>query len=137
MIKLICVDKVKEKYLEDGIKEYLKRINKYIKFEIIETKDERIINFIKEKDFVVCLDILGNEIDSVKFSSFLENQLIINSNIVFVIGGSNGIEEEVLKRSNYNLSFSKMTFPNQLFRLVFLEQLYRCFKIINNETYHK
>jgi len=135
MIKLICTDKVKESYIEKGIKDYFKRINKYIKFEIIET--EKVLNVIKEKDFLICLDILGNELDSITFSKFLEKQLIINSNIVFVIGESNGISKEVLERSNYNLSFSKMTFPNQLFRLVFLEQLYRCFKIINNETYHK
>ena len=107
MIKIICVGKIKESYLRDAISDYQKRINKYHKFEIIE---------------------VANKIDKL---------FITNSNITFIIGGSDGLDDEVKNRSNYRLSFSSFTFPHQLFRVILLEQIYRCFKILNNETYHK
>ncbi|MDD4028005.1 MAG: 23S rRNA (pseudouridine(1915)-N(3))-methyltransferase RlmH [Bacilli bacterium] len=137
-MKLICVGKIKEKYLKEAINDYLKRLTKYIKLEVIElTKTEEIIKNIKDKDYVITLEIGGNQLDSLSFSKMIEKTLIENSNILFVIGDSDGINIEVRERSNYKLSFSNMTYPHQLFRLIFLEQLYRSFKIINNETYHK
>jgi len=137
-MKLICVGKIKEKYLKEAINDYLKRLTKYIKLEVIElTKTEEIIKNIKDKDYVITLEIGGNQLDSLSFSKIIEKTLIENSNIVFIIGDSDGINKEVKERSNYKLSFSNMTYPHQLFRLIFLEQLYRSFKIINNETYHK
>lgn len=149
MIKIICVGKIKEKYLSMAIDEYLKRLSKYSKIDIVEISDEpvkekalviegeKILNKINDKDYVITLDILGKSVSSLEFSSFLENQFVHNSNIVFVIGGSYGLADFVKKRSNYSLSFSKMTFPHQLFRVMLLEQIYRSFKIANNESYHK
>ena len=149
MIKIICVGKIKEKYLSMAIDEYLKRLSKYSKIDIVEIPDEpvkekalviegeKILNKINDKDYVITLDILGKSVSSLEFSSFLENQFVHNSNIVFVIGGSYGLADFVKKRSNYSLSFSKMTFPHQLFRVMLLEQIYRSFKIANNESYHK
>lgn len=144
MIKLICVGKIKEKYLSDGINDYLKRINKYHKVQIIEVEDSipeneevKIIKYIDNKDYVITLEIDGNMLSSVEFADKLDKTFITNSNITFIIGGSYGLSDNIRKRSNYKLSFSSMTFPHGLFRLVFLEQLYRCFKILNNETYHK
>lgn len=144
MIKLICVGKIKEKYLSDGINDYLKRINKYHKVQIIEVEDSipeneevKIIKYIDNKDYVITLEIDGNMVSSIEFADKLDKTFITNSNITFIIGGSYGLSDNIKKRSNYKLSFSSMTFPHGLFRLVFLEQLYRCFKILNNETYHK
>lgn len=144
MIKLICVGKIKEKYLKDGINDYLKRINKYHKVQIIEVEDSipeneevKIIKYIDNKDYVITLEIDGNMLSSIEFADKLDKTFITNSNITFIIGGSYGLSDNIKKRSNYKLSFSSMTFPHGLFRLVFLEQLYRCFKILNNETYHK
>lgn len=144
MIKLICVGKIKEKYLTDGINDYLKRINKYHKVQIIEVEDSTIDNeevkiskYIDNKDFVITLEIEGNMLSSVELANKLDKTFITNSNITFIIGGSYGLSDNIKKRSNYKLSFSNMTFPHGLFRLIFLEQLYRCFKILNNETYHK
>lgn len=137
-MKLICVSKIKEQYLQEGIKDYLKRISKYSKLEVIELLNkEDIIKNIKDKDYVITLEIDGKQLDSIEFSKMIEKTLISNSNIVFIIGDSDGIDNDVKERSNYKLSFSNMTYPNQLFRLIFLEQLYRAFKIMNNETYHK
>lgn len=137
-MKLICVGKIKEQYLREAIADYLKRLSKYIKLEVIELiKTEDIIKNIRDKDYVITLEIGGNQLDSLSFSKMIEKTLIKNSNIVFVIGDSDGINIEVRERSNYKLSFSNMTYTHQLFRLIFLEQLYRSFKIINNETYHK
>lgn len=144
MIKIICVGKIKEKYLRDAISDYEKRISKYHKINIIEVEDFnmkeesiRILKNIKKDDFVITLEINGNVISSVEFANKIDKLFITNSNITFVIGGSDGIDDSVKERSNYSLSFSTLTFPHQLFRVILLEQIYRCFKILNNETYHK
>ena len=144
MIKIICVGKIKEKYLRDAISDYEKRISKYHKINIIEVDDSnmkeestRILKNIKKDDFVITLEINGNVISSVEFANKIDKLFITNSNITFVIGGSDGIDDSVKERSNYSLSFSTLTFPHQLFRVILLEQIYRCFKILNNETYHK
>lgn len=148
MIKIICVGKIKEQYLRSAISEYEKRLKKLTKLEIIEVNDEsngnilekeknHIIRYINDHDYVVTLEIDGNMIDSVELSKKIDQTLINFSNITFVIGGSYGLSDEIKKRSNYKLSFSKMTFPHQLFRVLLLEQIYRSFKIINNESYHK
>ena len=133
MIKIICVGKIKEKYYIDAINEYLKRLSKYTKIDLIEVKDEDF----DDKDYVITLEIEGEELDSISLSKKIENIQLNNPNITFIIGGSYGLHEDIKKRSNYKLSFSKLTFPHQLFRVILLEQLYRSYKIINNETYHK
>ncbi len=144
MIKIVCVGKIKEKFYRDAIDEYMKRLTRFHKVIIDEVIDSDIVkegklilNHISDKDYVIVLDILGKSLNSIEFSSFIDNTLIINSNIVFVIGGSDGLNDDVKNRANYSISFSKMTFPHQLFRVILLEQIYRSFKIINNETYHK
>lgn len=148
MIKIICLGKIKEKYLIDGVEEYRKRISKYSKIEIIELEDEsngnilekerdKILRYIQNKDFVITLEIGGKQISSTQLADKINQIFLTNSNITFVIGGSYGLHEDIKKRSNYALSFSKMTFPHQLFRVILLEQIYRSFKINNNETYHK
>ncbi len=148
MIKIICVGKIKETYFKDALKEYEKRLSKYTKLEIIELPDysydekkevveegKNILNKINEKDFVVTLEINSKNLSSEELSDFINKN--ISRNITFVIGGSNGLSASVLDRSDYRLSFSKLTFPHQLFRVILLEQIYRSFKIINNEAYHK
>lgn len=148
MIKIICVGKIKETYFKDALKEYEKRLSKYTKLEIIELPDysydekkevveegKNILNKISEKDFVVTLEINSKNLSSEELSDFINKN--ISRNIIFVIGGSNGLSSSVLDRSDYSLSFSKLTFPHQLFRVILLEQIYRSFKIINNEAYHK
>lgn len=151
MIKIICVGKLKEKYFKDAVSEYLKRLGKYTKISLIELVDyndsdiksclakerDAILNNIKEKDNVVLLDVDGVSYSSPSFASFINDELSYNSNIVFVIGSSNGFDDEIYKRFRKRISFSKMTFPHQLFRVLLLEQIYRSFKIINNEKYHK
>ena len=144
MIKILCVGKIKEQYLTELISDYQKRINKYHKLDIIEIKDEGIgkeesslLKLIKPTDYVISLCIEGNTYSSLEFASLLDNFFQTNSNIVFVIGGSDGLGEQVKNRSNLKLSFSKLTFPHGLFRGILLEQIYRAFKINNNETYHK
>lgn len=148
MIKIICVGKIKEDYLKKGIEEYKKRITKYSKIEIIELDDEsngnilekerdKILKYINEKDYIITLEINGNTIDSVELSKKLENIYLNYSNITFIIGGSYGLHDDIKNKSNYVLSFSKLTFPHQLFRMMLLEQIYRSFKISHNETYHK
>ena len=150
MIKIICVGKIKEKYLEDAIKEYVKRISKYTKLDIIEVNDvdydinktleterDGILKHISNKDYIITLDIEGNNISSEEFASKMNNIFNHSSDIAFIIGGSYGLHSDIKKMSNYSLSFSKMTFPNQLFRVMLLEQIYRTYKINNNETYHK
>ena len=149
MIKLICVGSIKEKYLKDAIDDYLTRIKKYTKIELIEVKDSKIeekalldeekeiLKHIKDKDYVITLEIDGNMKDSISFSNYLEKLEVEFNNIVFIIGGSLGLSDKIKELSNYKLSFSKMTFPHQLFRLILLEQIYRAYKIKNNETYHK
>lgn len=148
MIKIICVGKIKEKYFTLAIEEYLKRLTKYTKLEIIELPDynydetktvleegKNILSKISDKDYVVTLEINGKKLSSVELSEFIDKN--ISRNITFIIGGSNGLSSDVLNRSNYSLSFSNLTFPHQLFRIILLEQIYRSFKIINNESYHK
>ena len=157
MIRIISVGKIKEKYLRDGIDEYSKRLSKFTKLEMIELKDvpapdklslieeekikdeegKEILSRIKD-EYCIALDLKGEMLDSVAFSKKIED---INtsgkSTITFIIGGSLGLSKKVLDRCDYKLSFSHMTFPHQLFKLILLEQIYRAYKILNNETYHK
>ncbi len=144
MIKIICIGKIKEKYLEDLINDYLKRIKKYHKIEMLELKDsdinsesKELINKINKKDFNILLDVKGEALDSKDFSNLINNTFNFNSNITFIIGGSDGVNKEVKDLVNKQISFSKLTFPHGIFRGILLEQIYRAFKIINNETYHK
>ena len=157
-ITILCVGKVKEKFYRDAIGEYQKRLSRYCKLEIVEVADEktpdgasetvenqikekegnRILFKIREEDYVIALAIDGKMQDSVELSKNIQ-QLGVRgkSSIVFVIGGSLGLSEEVLKRANEKLSFSKMTFPHQLMRVILLEQVYRSYRIMNGEPYHK
>lgn len=144
MIRIICPGKIKEQYLVNMIEDYLKRINKYHKLEIIELNDsnpkeegEKIISKFSNKSFKVALTIKGNKMNSLEFANFIDKTLMNYSNIDFIIGGSNGLSDEVISKVDYQISFSDLTFPHGLFRGVLLEQIYRGFKIINNETYHK
>lgn len=144
MIKIICVGKLKEKYLSDGVNDYLKRITKYHKIELIELPDSNIkdegneiIKHISSKDYIISLAIQGIQLSSIELAEKIDKTFINNPNITFVIGGSNGIRQDILDKSNLLLSFSKLTYPHGLFRLILLEQIYRSFKIINNESYHK
>lgn len=144
MIKIICVGKIKEKYLQEAISDYMKRLSKYHKVDITVLEDSniaeektRILKHIDSKDYVITLDIEGKELSSLELADKLDKIFITNSSICFVIGGSYGLDREVKKRANFSLSFSKLTFPHQLFRVILLEQIYRSFKILNNETYHK
>ncbi len=151
MIKLITVGSIKEKYLKDAIDEYKKRISKYTKIEIIEVKDEglvepqkaiileeeKILKHINEKDYLVTLEIEGKEFTSEEFAEKIDKIQLEASNITFIIGGSYGLSQSIKDKSKLHLSFSKMTFPHQLFRVLLLEQIYRAFKINNNESYHK
>lgn len=151
MIKVITVGSIKEKYLKDAIAEYMKRLKKYTTIELIEVKDEGLVEeqkaifleaekikkYINDKDYLITLEIEGKELTSVEFSQKIDNILIENSNITFVIGGSYGLSQEIKDKARLHLSFSKMTFPHQLFRIMLLEQIYRAYKIINNERYHK
>ena len=151
MIKIICVGKIKEKFLNEAIKEYKKRLSKYTKLEINEVSDidnqnidiilskekELIEKHIDDRDYVITLEIEGNMLSSEELAKKIDNIFNNNSTITFIIGGSHGLHNDIKKRSNYKLSFSKLTFPHQLFRVNLLEQIYRAFKINNNETYHK
>ena len=150
MIKIICSGKIKENYLKDAIVEYSKRISKYDKLEIIELPDydydlkktlqkekENILKNINLKDYNILLDLNGKNYTSLELADKLDKVRITNSNITFIIGGSYGVDEERKKIVNERISFSKLTFPHQLFRVILLEQIYRCFKIINHEEYHK
>ena len=151
MIKIITVGQIKETYLKEAVEEYTKRIKKYANLEIIECKDEglteeeksmkieaeRIEKHLNEKDYIITLEIDGKEYTSEEFAEKLRTIQIENSNIVFIIGGSYGLAESIKKKAKIHLSFSKMTFPHQLFRVILLEQIYRAFKINNNESYHK
>ena len=157
-INIVCVGRLKEKYWADAIAEYSKRLSRYAKLNIIELADEkvpetmslaqeeqvkdkegqRILKAIKPEDFVVVLEVLGKEISSEDLAQFFQekaNKAI--SSITFVIGGSLGLSKEVIGRGDYSLSFSKMTFPHQMMRVILLEQIYRGFKINKNEPYHK
>ena len=157
-ISIVCVGKVKEKYFTGAIDEYSKRLSRYCKLEIVEVPDEktpdgasealnlqikekegrRILDKIPEDAYVMVLAIEGKQPDSVELSKKIENLGIRGeSHIVFVIGGSLGLSSEVMKRANEAISFSRMTFPHQLMRVVLLEQVYRAYRIMNNEPYHK
>lgn len=145
MIKIICVGKIKEKYLTDLINDYKTRIGKYHKIEIIELKDseinkesDEILDVIRLTDYNVLLDIKGEHFTSIEFSNFIQNTFNnSNGTITFIIGGSNGVNDLVKYKVNKKISFSDMTFPHGLFRGILLEQIYRSFKILNNESYHK
>ena len=151
MIKIITVGNIKEKYLKDAIEEYSKRIKKYTNIEIIEVKDEGLVEetkaiylegekikkYLNQRDYIITMEIDGKEMTSVEFSNKINNILIENSNITFIIGGSYGLSQEIKQQAKLHLSFSKMTFPHQLFRVMLLEQIYRAYKIMNNESYHK
>ena len=145
MIKIICLGKLKEKYLVDLVSDYANRINKYHKLEIIELKDEEdlekeasnIEKFIGVNDYVITLEIEGNELDSISFAKLIDKTFITHSTITLIIDSSTGLSNRIKNRSNYKLSFSKLTFPHGLFRGILLEQIYRAFKINNNEHYHK
>lgn len=158
-IKIIGVGKIKEKFYKAAIDEYIKRMSPYNDVEIIEVNDEpaaenlsqkeiekvkeiegdRILAKISDEDYLVSLEILGKQMASEKFAKFIQNEMLegFGRNLVFVIGGSNGLSKAVSQRANYKLSFSKMTFPHQLMRVILLEQIYRAFRIINNHPYHK
>ncbi|MCI6163790.1 MAG: 23S rRNA (pseudouridine(1915)-N(3))-methyltransferase RlmH [Lachnospira sp.] len=157
-ITICCVGKVKEKFYVQAIEEYSKRLSRYCKLEIIEVQDEktpdnasenlnlqikqkegeRILSAIKDDAYVCALAIEGKMLDSVELSQKIDRLGIEGkSNIVFVIGGSLGLSKEVLDRADYYLSFSKMTFPHQLMRVILLEQIYRSYRIIKGEPYHK
>ncbi len=145
MIKIICVGKIKEKYLTDLINDYKTRISKYHKIEIIELKDNNIetesneiLKHINSKEYNIYLDINGDVYNSIELSNMI-NDIFTNKNgtITFIIGGSNGVNKNVKEKCDKLLSFSKLTFPHGLFRGILLEQIYRSFKIINNESYHK
>ena len=151
MIKIITIGSIKENYLKDAIEEYKKRLSKYTNLEIIELKDEGLVEeekakkieaekiekYLNEKDYIITLEIEGKEYTSEEFAERIRNILIENSNITFIIGGSYGLADTIKQKANMHLSFSKMTFPHQLFRVILLEQIYRAFKINNNESYHK
>lgn len=151
MIKIICIGKIKERYMLDAIEDYKKRLCKYTKLEIIEIDNynssnineiliqekNSILKYIKDRDYIITLEIEGKQISSMEFSEKIQDIFNYNSNITFIIGGSYGLHNEIKTKSNYRLSFSKMTFPHQLFRVILLEQIYRAFKIENNEAYHK
>ena len=151
MIKILCVGKIKEKFFKEAICEYLKRISKYSKIEIIEVNDvdlnnkelnlekerDNLLKYINDRDYIVTLEIEGKQLTSEEFSKSIDKTLINYPNITFIIGGSYGIHDDIKNKSNLKLSFSKMTFPHQLFRIILLEQIYRAFKIIKNESYHK
>lgn len=156
-VQIICIGKLKETYLKDAISEYSKRLQKYCSLTITELTDEKlpnklnesIINEIKNKEctkilqsikkdsYIFCLDLKGKEFSSEQFSKKLEDiALNENSHITFIIGGTLGLTEKILQKSNEKICFSKMTFPHQLIRVFLLEQLFRAFKISKNETYH-
>jgi len=157
-ITVITVGKIKEKYLKDAIAEYSKRLSKYCKLDIIEVADEktpdnasevvedairskeaeRILKYVKDDAFIITLEINGKQLSSEELADKIDKLGVQGtSHIIFIIGGSIGLGQEVLQKSNYALSFSKMTFPHQLMRVILLEQIYRSYRIINGEPYHK
>ena len=156
-IKLVVVGKLKEKFHKDEVNEYLKRLSKYAKVSLIEVEEEKIkdnsslkeneqilnkegnniLKQIKDNEFIFLLDLHGKEISSEEFASKIDQLMSNYSTITFVIGGSLGVSEELRKRSNFKLKLSPMTFTHQMTRIIILEQIYRAFKINNNEVYHK
>lgn len=157
-ITIISVGKLKEKYLKAGIAEYLKRLKSYAKVRMIEVNDEPAGNHLSEKEIlqvkdvegkkiiekiperaeVIALDLKGIELTSEKFAKHINETTIYGkSHLVYIIGGSNGLSDEVLKEAHLKISFGKFTYPHQLMRMILTEQIYRAFKILNNEPYHK
>lgn len=157
-ITLITVGKIKEKYFQSGIQEYVKRLSRYCKLEIIEVSDEktpdkaslaeeqqikakegeRIQKYLKSDAFIIALTINGQSLDSLQFSNRLQSLAVTGtSHIVFIIGGSLGLDDNLISKTDFQLSFSKMTFPHQLMRVILLEQIYRSYRIISHEPYHK
>ncbi|MDR0934926.1 MAG: 23S rRNA (pseudouridine(1915)-N(3))-methyltransferase RlmH [Erysipelotrichaceae bacterium] len=157
-IKLLAIGKIKERYFVDAINEYLKRLSRYVEVEIIELSDEpvkqlpnakdigravdiegeKIYKNIKENDYVITLDLNKKEYESGIFADFIKNKFDNNgAHLTFVIGGSYGLSNKIKERANDSISLSKMTFTHQMSRVIFLEQVYRAFKILNNEVYHK
>ena len=156
-INRVCIGKIKEKFFKDAIDEYSKRLSKYCKLNIVELPDEKIpekintniendikskectnmINHIKKDSYIICLDLTGKEFSSEQFSKKIEDISMESSQITFVIGGSLGLNQEILSLANQKICFSKMTFPHQLIRVFLLEQIFRAFKISNGETYHR
>ena len=157
-ITIVCVGKIKEKFYRDALADYTKRLSRYCSLSITEVADEktkeqasdvecaiikdregeRILKSIREDGYVIALAIDGKNLDSVELSKKIENLALTGkSNLYFVIGGSLGLSDEVMKRADYKLSFSRMTFPHQLMRVILLEQIYRSYRIINHEPYHK
>ena len=146
MIKIICFGKLKENYLVNAVNDYYERVNKYHKISILELKDsENIIDEEKEflkiiqndKSYKILLDIKGEEVSSIEFSTLINDKPTHFSSITFIIGSSNGVSENIKNFVNQRISFGKITMPHGLFRAVLLEQIYRSFKILNNESYHK
>lgn len=158
MIRIIAVGRIKERFFEDAIAEYTKRLSAYTKLDIVEVADEkcpenisekqaeqirskegaRILKNIKDSDYVITLEIKGSMLDSEGLSERLDSLMTQgHPDITFVIGGSIGLAQEVSRRADMKLSFSKMTFPHQLMRVILLEQIYRSFRIMRNEPYHK
>ena len=156
-INIICIGKIKENFFKDAINEYSKRLSKYCNLTITELSDEKIpskvnnkiienikniegkkiLDHLKKDSYIICLDLHGKQFSSEEFSSKIDSiALNYNSSITFIIGGTLGISDEVLNSANEKICFSKMTFPHQLIRIFLLEQLFRAFKISNNETYH-
>ena len=151
-INIICTGKIKEKYLKDAIDEYSKRLSKFCKLNILEIPDksnpsieneikniegENVISHLKKDTCVICLDLKGKQFSSEEFAQDIQDISMLHSNITFIIGGSLGMSEKLLNLANQKICFSKMTFPHQLIRVFLLEQIYRAFKIINGENYHK
>lgn len=157
-VEIVCIGKLKEKYWRDAVAEYSKRLGRYCRFSIIELKESRlpanasetdeenvkkaegkaILKALKDRTYAVALDIKGREMSSEELAQRFEKKMDSGiSDISFIIGGSLGLSEEVLKRADSRLSFSPMTFPHQMMRVILAEQIYRSFKIINHETYHK
>ena len=151
MIKIICIGSIKKDYLKKAILDYKTRIEKYHKIKIIELPNivdknpqnillkekELILKNIDCKDYIISLQIDGKKITSGELANKINNIFVNYRNITFIIGGSYGLDSEVINKSNFQLSFSSLTFPHQLFRVILLEQIYRSFKILNNESYHK
>ena len=157
-INILCVGKIKEKFYTEAIAEYKKRLSKYCKLSILEVADEkteqnmssaaidvilkkeadRLKDKLKDKDYIVALDIQGDKYDSLGFSRVIDDNMLHGTgDMTFIIGGSMGLHDSVLDMAHMRLSFSDMTFPHQLMRVILLEQIYRAYKIIRNEPYHK
>ncbi len=156
-INILCVGKIKEPFFREALAEYSKRLSKYCKLNIQELSDEKIpdkineniandiktkecnniISHIKKDSYVICLNLKGKEFSSEELSKKLDTISMTSSNITFIIGGSLGLTDDVLKLANEKICFSKLTFPHQLIRIFLLEQVFRCFKISNGETYHR